>query len=399
MKNRMLSVMLAGAVALVGGCDCGQQPVSTPLTRELLDRSLELGTRFMLANQKPAGNFNYEYDWQTGKLSAEDNQVRQAGAVWGLALIYHAARADGRTAEEAAPTAAAYERALNFFDDTATTTAAGQRFIRSAGAGSGTTGAVALLALSLVDYLRAAPPLTPERSAALNASLDAYLAQLVRARRGDGAWASAHAVTDGAPMGENNPYVDGEALLAMVKAAKYLSRDELRALALESAERGWLVHVVTARKLDADSPTTKGYYQWATMAFFELATSGWPETAHWRERVLELADWMVDVHRVLHRTRNTGYAFEGLIHAWQLAHSTGDQARATKLAHVIEVGLVKLTSWQVGSPVANELVRSAPADPLAIGGIQNHRAQPALRIDVAQHQMHAVILARRYFRK
>jgi len=36
---------------------------------------------------------------------------------------------------------------------------------------------------------------------------------------------------------------------------------------------------------------------------------------------------------------------------------------------------------------------------LAIGGVQNHRRESPLRLDVTQHQMHAVILARRYVYK
>ena len=31
--------------------------------------------------------------------------------------------------------------------------------------------------------------------------------------------------------------------------------------------------------------------------------------------------------------------------------------------------------------------------PLAVGGVMNHKRQPPLRIDVTQHQMHAVIQA------
>jgi hypothetical protein len=32
--------------------------------------------------------------------------------------------------------------------------------------------------------------------------------------------------------------------------------------------------------------------------------------------VLRLADWMIDVHRTLIRNKNTGYAYEGIIHAY-----------------------------------------------------------------------------------
>ena len=56
----------------------------THLSRPLLKRSLELGTGFLLTHQKPAGNFDYEYDWREKALSSDDQETRQAGALWGL---------------------------------------------------------------------------------------------------------------------------------------------------------------------------------------------------------------------------------------------------------------------------------------------------------------------------
>src|SRR5258706_6978865 len=47
------------------------------LNRDALSRSLELGTSFVLAHQKPAGNFDYEYDWRERKLSPDDQETRQ----------------------------------------------------------------------------------------------------------------------------------------------------------------------------------------------------------------------------------------------------------------------------------------------------------------------------------
>ncbi len=77
------------------------------LSRRLLDESLALGERYMVANQKDAGNFTYEYDWRTERVLPHDGQVRQAGALWGLTLI---------SAESWRPdTVAAIERALAFF--------------------------------------------------------------------------------------------------------------------------------------------------------------------------------------------------------------------------------------------------------------------------------------------
>ena len=102
-----------------------------------------------------------------------------------------------------------------------------------------------------------------------------------------------------------------------------------------------------------DSNTTKGYYQWASMAFFELATTNWEATEKYGDYVLDLADWMIDVHKTLWRTRNTAYAYEGIIHAYKLAVQRGETKRAKKFACVIDIGLEKLTTWQVGSPTAN----------------------------------------------
>ena len=116
--------------------------------------------------------------------------------------------------------------------------------------------------------------------------------------------------------------------------------------------------------------------------------------------LLSLPTRMIDVHKTLKKTRNTAYAYEGIVHAYQLAVQRNDTEHIKKFAHVIKTGLTKLTSWQVGSPLMNDFIRSQPTDdPLAIGGVQNHSRESPLRIDVAQHQMHAVILARRYVYK
>ena len=115
------------------------------------------------------------------------------------------------------------------------------------------------------------------------------------------------------------------------------------------------------------------------------------------EWVIDLAYWMIDVHRTLMRRRNTAYAYEGMICAWERARLTGNTEALQKIGDVINDGLYKLTSWQVGSPNQNAfLLRNRSNDPKAIGGVMNHRKEAPLRIDVCQHQMHAVILATRF---
>lgn len=349
------------------------------LNRDVLDRSLELGTAFLLNNQRTEGNFYYQYNWRNKSDANADSQVRQAGAVWGLALVY---------AETRQPKVRrALTRAFNFFDRHSRSDGA-RRFVAYPGARSGQLGTVALLALAAVDLMRVEP------STELRQRLDSYVAMLRSAIRDDGRFHASYRA-DGTPFGPASPYYDGEALLALVKVARFVDPG-LQSVAMSAARAGYEFNVRRALADDPDSGTTKGYYQWSSMAYAEIAQSGWADAEAFGTRLLELADWMIDVHRTLHRTRNTAYAYEGIIPAYALARRLGDTARMDKFGCTIDQGLERLTTWQVGSPISIVPKRAA-ADPRALGGVQNHRREPGLRIDVAQHQMHAVILARRHF--
>jgi UDP-N-acetylmuramoyl-tripeptide--D-alanyl-D-alanine ligase len=357
------------------------------LSRAELDRSLELGRGYLVRHQRPEGNFDYEYDWRKQQLSPGDNQVRQAGALWGLGLLYQ----DHPEPE----LARAIEKGISFFDRQSATAPDGRRCVGYPGETLGVTGTVALVALTYVEYLRSSPRAAADE--AHLARLAAYLQYLVGARNADGRWYGNYTLSDCRPTGEPSSYSDGEALLALVKAAKYLGRRELYAVAREAAEAGYQHNVEQALGGNADSDVTKGYYQWSSMAFYELYTSGLADIERYGDWVLRLADWMIDEHRILWRSRNTGYAFEGIIHAYEVARRRGDQARMAKYACVTDTGLEKLTSWQLGGPLPSPHLRGAgAADPQALGGVQNGAFAPELRIDVTQHQMHAVLLARRY---
>ncbi len=214
-------------------------------------------------------------------------------------------------------------------------------------------------------------------------------------RRDDGHFSGSYNLKNGLSCGKPSPYFDGETLLTLCKAAKYLGYDSLRSIIEESAENMYQFYVTEARQKDADSNQTKGFYQWGSMSFYEISSAGWGDL--WAERTIELAFWMIDTHRTLMRNRNTAYAYEGMISAWQLAKLTGNEWAMKKIGTVIDIGLSKLISWQVGGPLQNSfLENNPPARNLAIGGVMNHRKEPLLRIDVTQHQCHAIILARRF---
>lgn len=358
------------------------------LNRATLDASIRLGTRFLLAHQKPAGNFDYEFDWQTQRNSEDDQEVRQAGALWGLTLLYQ----DDKRPE----LAAAIERAFEFFDSNSRR-AKGVRCVAYPGSSAGRMGTTALITLSLIEYLRAAQDLAADKRSLFETRLDEYLKMLVRSVQPSGLWYGEYDVKTCKPQGEPSPYSDGEALLALVKAAKYLERKNLLPTIMIAAAAGKKVNIDEALAREPDSDVTKGYYQWSTMAFYELATSEFPDVAVYGDTVLTLADWMIDEHAVLTRLRNTGYAYEGIIHAYALAKQRHDSVRQAKYGCVIDLGLEHIMSWQVGGPVSNRFTAGASSnDPRALGGVQNAAFDPALRVDVTQHQMHATLLARRY---
>lgn len=364
------------------------------LTRDDLNISLELGTQFLLNNQTASGDFHYEYNWKTKKLTTGNNQVRQAGAMWGLALIYQeTGSADVREA---------IFQAMSFFEKNSKLTKSGSRFVIYPGDRTGRVGTVALSALTYIDFLRADLNGIPrENIEHCKVILTQYLDFLCECRFDGGRFYSSYSNDNGKPFGKPSPYFEGEALLALIKAARYLDYDYLRELVIESAEAGYDANIKEALKIDPDSDTTKGYYQWSSMAFYEISGTNWPDTKKFGSYVLDLADWMIDVHKTLKRTRNTAYAYEGIIHAWHIASMNNDSKRSRKYRCVIDSGLRKLTSWQIGHPLMNYYIKSSldskdEKDPLAYGGIQNHALEAPLRIDVTQHQMHAVILARKY---
>ena len=363
---------------------------SAIINKNYLKKSLELGTDFILNNQKPQGNFNYMYDWLEQEFIQGDNQVRQAGAAWGSSLIHQ------YTLEK--DVLESLEKALQFFDNISKVVD-NKRFIVYPKVSSGSLGTVALVALAYIDLLRVADKsLTEEKTALYRSRLDEYLNFLVAARQENGMWHNYYNLQTGKSYGRSSPYSDGESLLALIKTAKYLDRPEFLDVIYESAQVCYKNNVFEALLKDPDSNTTKGYYQWGSMAYYEMSTTDWPNVKKYGDYVVQLADWMIDIHETLRRTRNTAYAYEGIICAYKIAKDRKDRAHVKKFKYVIKTGLTKLTSWQVGHPLANDFIRTqfTGDDDYALGGVQNHRKEAPLRIDVAQHQMHAVILALKY---
>ncbi len=368
----------------------------TTLTRDILQASLRLGRQFLLNNQKPEGNFRYRYDFIKKRMARGDNQVRQAGVLWGLATMYHY--------QPDAATRAALDRGLAFFfAHTREAPADGTLLIAYPGATHCYTGTVALVALAIIEYLRTDQAgkvtLTEDYRAWLAYMLRGYIAYLTFMRLENKHFSRALALRSHTRSPNYSPYFDGEAMLSLIKAAKYLGATHLIPLIEESALVMAKAYTIDQWRHDPDSNQTKGFFQWSCMAFWEYQDAGWKQAELFGDYVLSLAWWMLHTHHTLRRRRNTAYAYEGIIHAYRLARSRQHQAALHDLTHTIDLGLAKLTSWQVGGPLQSRnpfLTAHPTTDPLALGGVMNHKREAPLRIDVVQHQMHAVILALQY---
>ncbi len=369
----------------------GLEPVATPrLTRELLDTSIALTVRYMLANQMQEGDFLYEYNIETREPTADNNHVRQAGALWGLSLAHRY--------QPSLITQKALRSGFAHFVTASVSMVNKGRMVAMPDERMGRTGLIALLLLAHIETIAADDQMSDGEVNLYKEYARQYLTFLMRMRQENGLFHAFYTYADhGTPRGLPSPYYDGESLLALIRVARVLKLDALKPIILESAGAMWREHVVAALRQDPVSETTKSFYQWGCLAFFEIHDAGWDEDGRLAKAAIDLSKWMLQRHRVLERERNTAYAFEGLVVSWELARRTGADADAELLRQAIDQGLHELISWQVGGPRENDYLQGLRIrEPIAVGGFLNHPAEPLLRIDVAQHQLHAMILARHF---
>ena len=369
------------------------------MTPELLQESYALGSAFLVNWQKPAGNFRYMYDWTEGTWVEDDNQVRQAGSLWGISTCHRYKPTD--------ESRAALDKGLEFwFDNTVDGPREGTLTVKYPGEDNVTSGTVALVALSIVEYLKTDEPMDEAYEAELNEKLDGYLRFLQWLQRDNGHIAKEYRHPTKTKTNRSSPYYDGESLLCLCKAARELDRDWLVPTIEVAAAAMAKTYTIESWAKDPDSKTTKGFYQWGSMSFVEYYLAQWKDHELFGDVCLSLGWWMTHAHSTLKKNRNHAYAVEGLISSWRIANMRGDVPAQTDLLYTLDRSLHKLGSWQINGPLAknNSFLKKNPTDdPLAHGGVMNARRPSGadvkkdvshqLRIDVTQHQMHATTLA------
>jgi hypothetical protein len=374
--------------------NCAGQPLT--LDRRTVEESLCAAQKFLLHNQRAAGNFNYTYDFVRRRLDKSDHQTRQAGTVWVLALLFQQ-RADPEVR-------LALDRALDLFVSVSHTSGPKDALaVAYSGEGQCLSGTVALSALAIIEYLQACQRpgviLAPARRQQLLAVLDGYLRHLESMRLENQHFSRSWSWSKKERSSDWDPFTDGECLLCFIRAAKGLGvtrlvpqiEPSLAHLARHYTAGQWPRH--------PDSALTEGFFQWGCMIFWEYRNTGWKEASIANDYLRLMGWWSVHVRQVLKDPNNTAADFEGLILCWQAAKEANDLPATQALACTIDQGLRELTSWQVGGPLErlNPFLRNHPtSDPLAVGGVLGQRDNPRLRIDVTEHQLHTLMLAQQY---
>ncbi len=358
-----------------------------------LQESLDLGLNFLLGCQQEDGQMRYLLPLDGSPAPQDRHQVREAGGIWGRALYLH-------RPVEGCPVRATQRQAIWVALEGGVTAMAatsrqrwGRRWPVPAQATSGMLGTAALHGLALVEML--AQPDCPDRWR-FEQLLEELLAFVVSCRCDTGRFHARYDLHSGQPSRDPSPYYDGEALLLLARTARLLGRIEYRVPASQAGDAMYEAYAAAAINGRQRSDLCKGFYQWGSLAFHELQGLA-PEENRWQQRTLAMADWILSVHEVLSRRRNTAYAFEGLITAWRLARLQGDDAQCTRLRRAVEQGLARLAGWQLGSSLQLQaLQRQCPWAPAGLGGVLSAPDDPVLRIDTTQHQMHALLLAERH---
>ncbi len=368
------------------------------MTRELLEEEFALGSQFLINWQLPEGNFRYMYDWLEGTWVLDDNQVRQAGSLWGVALCHRY--------EPKPETKESLDKGLKFWFDNTVEGPEGTLTLKYKEDRNISSGTVALVALSIIEYLMTDAPMEEEYKTELTAKLKGYLdfLQWMQLDNGHISRDYRHDAKD--KVRRSSPYYDGESLLCLCKAARQLGYTEyvptIETMARATAE----TYTIGSWPEDIDSNQTKGFYQWSSMSFLEYYQAQWKDYELFADVTLSLGWWMTHTHATLKKRRNHAYAVEGLNSAYLIARMRGDVPAQIDLLYTLDRSLHKLGGWQINGPLSHTnsfLVDNPSDDIMALGGVMNARKPSGaevkkdvshqLRIDVTQHQMHAVTMA------
>jgi len=360
-----------------------------PVTKEALVQAIELGRSYFLNHQKGDGNFVYMLDLENGETVQKDNAVRQAGALWALCSLCR-----DRYNE---PTGKAARLGIEFFAKNVKTLANGTQCAVYPGNSVISTGTPALLCLALTEYIRGRKDfMDADLRLKYQGLLDMHLNFLKVMEMSDGSWSSAYETEHGIQSSKSSGYYDGEALLAYIKAAKYMGRTDLLPRIDMAIPLLLNKYTLECWKPGGDANTSKAFSQWAMMAMAEYYDADWnTHDGLIADAAQAYGWWLIYTNSLEHRSGNTGYSVEGLVAVYNVMDAAGRKDEAARMLDIIMRITSRLLTLQCGSPLSryNDKLASIPKLPDgAAGGIINADDDTRVRIDTHQHQMNAMLM-------
>lgn len=361
------------------------------INKDVLVKSLDAARKYYLAQQRKDGNFTYALDIASGETANDDNQVRQAGALWGLVTLHRDFPTDD--------TRQAIIRGLDFVSRNTRQLETGETVFAYPGDDTIKTGTIALLCLALADFYNE-KNLDDNLRQHYRRMLFNFLAYLRTMELENGSWSRGYVLQIGFRDPDASPYYDGESLLAYAKCARLLNRKDLVKRINYALPKLSRKYTVDAWGMDGDDDLTKGFYQWGSMACEQYVEANWtPHRQLAVDTAIALSWWQIYNNQVESKRGNTAYALEGLTATLHIAQMTNNKEVQKILVPILKRIIARLTICQFHGPFMHlnpKFLLLENPSMAAIGGVTDNKNGTVVRIDIVQHQVHAILLLLKY---
>lgn len=186
----------------------------TPLTNEELKGSINAGTTWLIHAQEANGHFKYEYLPFEGTYRADDNMVRQTGALYALGEVRR------RTVGKDPEIDRAMEKSISFFQELSREGSHnGKTFsciVKNEKSSRCPLGATSLALVGILSYV----DVHPEKAPLYKKQIEAYATFILMQQKENGGFRNLYA-HKGTANDEESAFSNGEALLALVRYYQY----------------------------------------------------------------------------------------------------------------------------------------------------------------------------------
>ncbi len=357
-----------------------------------LDAALSHAVEFILLHQNTDGSFQYGYDWAYKKNYPNEKPEFVAAVLWRLVLLYEETR-EKRLLES-------IELGLGFLEKgISAMTQTGRKGEASITAAETNTGFAAFMALLLSDYLRVAESISDQSRMGLSAKLNICIDLMLLAKTDKGRFRKSCAFSKKQCQGEPERILDGQVLLALIKAAKYRPDHDIQNLIRNECLPGYLSNLKKTFMEKSPKNPWREFQPWAALICHELATSGWAETEQSKVLLHESARFLMEQEEIIRPKQPLTNLLPALIIASDSANEASAASSKNHLIQAVNWLLASSAAYQIFPSTAHDrLCRPKSTDKLAVGGVLSDPRFPLLSLEATTRWMHALVLARRHCR-